>query len=573
MKKKEFLTAFWHLFRGYWKSEHKVKALSLLGVVIGLNFTLVYLLVQINSWYNEFYNALQAYQTELFWPLIGKFSFLAFLHIAIAVYAVYLRQLLQLRWRKWMTEQYMKAWLNNQSYYRLQVMRADMDNPEQRIQQDINEFVTLTLQFILGFLKQMTTLAAFAVVLWNLSGVFEMQLFGFNLVIPGYMLWFSLLYSIVGTCLAHVVGRRLIGLNFDQQKYEADFRFAMTRVRENSESIAFYGGELPEEMTFRERFKWVVNNYRDLMRQTKFLNFYINGYAQFAIIVPLIMAAPRYFSGAIQLGGLMQTTSAFGRVQDALSYFVESYDGIAQLIAVVHRLTGFTEHLEEVQDIRSEVCINENETAALTASALTVGLPTERILLQNCDAVISAGSKLIISGPSGCGKSTLLRTIAGLWPFAKGSIGWPKDSLRLFLPQRPYLPLGTLRQAIYYPLAVRDGEDELLKDILRKVDMEQFADRLDESDDWSHILSLGEQQRIAFARVLLVKPDWLFLDEATSALDEIHEKEMYELLKRELPQMSIISVGHRSTLLCQHEKMLKIEGGCKWALSEISAGI
>lgn len=573
MKKKEFLKAYWHLFRGYWTSEHKVKALSLFGVVIGLNFAMVYLLVQLNSWYNEFYNALQAYQFELFWPLIGKFSFLAFLHIAIFVYAVYLRQLLQLRWRKWMTEQYLSEWLKNQSYYRLQVMRSDMDNPEQRIQQDINEFVTLTLQFILGFLKQLTTLAAFAMVLWNLSGVLELPVFGTVVAIPGYMLWFSIFYSVIGTGLAHIVGRKLIKLNFDQQKYEADFRFAMTRVRENSESIAFYGGEIPEGLTFKERFTWVMANFRALMKQTKFLNFYINGYAQFAIIVPLIMAAPRYFSGAIQLGGLMQTTSAFGRVQDALSYFVESYDGIAQLIAVVHRLTGFTEHLEEVSELDSNVIISETDKAVFSTENLMVGLPDKSVLLENCAISLCKGNSVIITGPSGCGKSTLLRTIAGLWPFAEGEICWPENSARLFLPQRPYLPLGTLRQAVYYPLAVCEGEDQAIKDVLKKVDMEQFIERLDDADDWSHILSLGEQQRIAFARVLLVKPDWLFLDEATSALDEAHEAAMYEMLKRELPDMSIISIGHRSTLLKQHDKMLKINKEKKWAIEEIASVI
>lgn len=565
MKKKEFIKSFWRLFRGYWVSEHRWRALGLLAVVIGLNFALVYLLVQLNAWYNEFYNALQGYKKELFWPLIGKFSFLAFLHIAIAVYAIYLRQLLQLRWRKWMTEQYLKDWLSNQSYYRLQVMRADMDNPEQRIQQDINEFVTLTLQFILGFLKQLTTLGAFAVVLWNLSGVIELPVVG---AIPGYMLWFSLIYSIIGTGLAHIVGRKLISLNYDQQRYEADFRFAMTRVRENSESIAFYGGEIPEEMTFKERFKWVMDNFRDLMRQTKFLNFYINGYAQFAIIIPLIMAAPRYFSGAIQLGGLMQTTSAFGRVQDALSYFVESYDGIAQLVAVIQRLTGFTEHLEEVQEIETGLEVTGQEKEALTVAGMTVALPNGRELLQNCQVTLSSGERVLITGESGCGKSTLLRTLAGLWPFAAGKISWPQKTEKLFLPQRPYLPLGTLRQAIYYPLPVREGEDELLKDVLGKVDMAEIIDRLDTVEDWSHILSLGEQQRIVFARVLIVKPQWLFLDEATSALDEVHEEELYSMLHEELPTMSIISVGHRSTLFEQHDTELHINEQ-KWELRNI----
>lgn len=573
MKKKEFINGFWQLFRGYWTSEQRWRALGLFAIVVGLNFAMVYLLVQINTWYNEFYNALQGYKAELFWPLIGKFAFLAFLHIAIAVYAIYLRQLLQLRWRTWMTEQYLAAWLKDQSYYRLQLGDNEMDNPEQRIQQDISEFVTLTLQFILGFLKQLTTLAAFAVVLWNLSGSFEFSLGGTNFVIPGYMLWFSLVYSVFGTGLAHIVGRKLIGLNFEQQKYEADFRFAMTRVRENSESIAFYGGELPESLTFKERFMAVVKNYRHLMHQTKLLNFYSNSYAQFAIIVPLIMAAPRYFSGAMTLGGLMQTNSAFGRVQDALSYFVEAYDGIAQLTAVIYRLTGFTEHLSEVQSIESGVAEQDGGTGRLVMEELTVNLPDGRPLMAGCQAEIAAADRVLITGESGCGKSTLLRTLAGLWPFAAGKIMWPNDEKKLFLPQRPYLPLGSLRKAIYYPLPVREGEEAFLAEVLAKVDMAEFADKLDTVDDWSRILSLGEQQRIAFARVLIVRPQWLFLDEATSALDEAHENEMYSLLQRELPEMSIVSVGHRSTLFAQHKKELHITEEKTWQLRDIATAV
>ena len=573
MKKKEFINGFWQLFRGYWTSEQRWRALGLFAVVVGLNFAMVYLLVQINTWYNEFYNALQGYKAELFWPLIGKFAFLAFLHIAIAVYAIYLRQLLQLRWRTWMTEQYLAAWLKDQSYYRLQLGDNEMDNPEQRIQQDISEFVTLTLQFILGFLKQLTTLAAFAVVLWNLSGSFEFSLGGTNFVIPGYMLWFSLVYSVFGTGLAHIVGRKLIGLNFEQQKYEADFRFAMTRVRENSESIAFYGGELPESLTFKERFMAVVKNYRHLMHQTKLLNFYSNSYAQFAIIVPLIMAAPRYFSGAMTLGGLMQTNSAFGRVQDALSYFVEAYDGIAQLTAVIYRLTGFTEHLSEVQSIESGVAEQDGGTGRLVMEELTVNLPDGRPLMTECQAEIAAADRVLITGESGCGKSTLLRTLAGLWPFAAGKIMRPNDEKKLFLPQRPYLPLGSLRKAIYYPLPVREGEEAFLAEVLAKVDMAEFADKLDTVDDWSRILSLGEQQRIAFARVLIVRPQWLFLDEATSALDEAHENEMYSLLQRELPEMSIVSVGHRSTLFAQHKKELHITEEKTWQLRDIATAV
>ena len=568
MGKRSAWHIFWHLFRGYWNSEHKWKARGLLAFVIGLNFFGVYLLVRLNSWYNEFYNALQQYQVDSFWPLVGEFTGLAMLYIVIAVYAIYLRQAVQIKWRTWLTDKYLSRWLKGQVYYRLQVQNSDTDNPDQRISEDINQFVNLSLQLLIGFLKQLTTLVAFGVVLWNLSGAFTLNLGGQDIVIYGYMFWFSFVYSGIGTVCAHLVGRKLIGLNFEQQRFEADFRFNMMRVRENSESIAFYGGENAENKGFHERFAKVISNFWQLMKQTKILNFYVNGYAQLAVIVPLILAAPQYFAGAIALGGLMQTVSAFGRVQDALSYFVESYDSIAQLAAVVKRLDTFTEHMERAEMVENGVRPQTADDMELRVEDLRVQLPDSRVLLENCSLTLPAGSRLLVTGSSGCGKSTLLRTLAGIWPYGKGKLSLQKNSRLLFLPQKPYLPLGSLRRALYYP-GTAAGSDAALQAVLVKVGLEKFVTRLDEVDDWSRILSLGEQQRLAFARVLLQKPDWVFLDEATSALDEPREAEVYELLKKELPQMGVVSVGHRSTLYAQHEQELKLAGDGNWQLQTI----
>ena len=568
MGKRSAWHIFWHLFRGYWNSEHKWKARGLLAFVIGLNFFGVYLLVRLNSWYNEFYNALQQYQVDSFWPLVGEFTGVAMLYIVIAVYAIYLRQAVQIKWRTWLTDKYLSRWLKGQVYYRLQVQNSDTDNPDQRISEDINQFVNLSLQLLIGFLKQLTTLVAFGVVLWNLSGAFTLNLGGQNIVIYGYMFWFSFVYSGIGTVCAHLVGRKLIGLNFEQQRFEADFRFNMMRVRENSESIAFYGGENAENKGFHERFAKVISNFWQLMKQTKILNFYVNGYAQLAVIVPLILAAPQYFAGAIALGGLMQTVSAFGRVQDALSYFVESYDSIAQLAAVVKRLDTFTEHMERAEMVENGVRPQTADDTELRVEDLRVQLPDSRVLLENCSLTLPAGSRLLVTGSSGCGKSTLLRTLAGIWPYGKGKLSLQKNSRLLFLPQKPYLPLGSLRRALYYP-GTAAGSDEALQAVLVKVGLDKFVTRLDEVDDWSRILSLGEQQRLAFARVLLQKPDWVFLDEATSALDEPREAEVYELLKKELPQMGVVSVGHRSTLYAQHEQELKLAGDGNWQLQTI----
>lgn len=548
---------FWQLFKGYWSSPEKWKARGLLISVIALNLIMVYLLVRINDWYRIFYDALQAYDWISFWPLIGEFTVLAFIYIIIAVYAVYLRQMLTISWRTWMTEQYLARWMQGQVYYRLQVLRSDTDNPDQRISEDINQFVSLTLTLFVGVLKQLTTLGAFAVVLWNLSGLITIPIGDAEFTVYGYMFWLSLLYSVLGTYFVHLVGKKLIRLNFDQQRYEADFRFSMMRVRENSESIAFYRGEMAEGVGFKERFANVIKNYWGLMRRTKLLNFYVNGYGQLAIIFPLIMAAPRYYAGEIALGGLMQTISAFGRVQDALSFFVDSYSSIAELAAVIQRLTGFTEHMEECARVKSTIERGEGTANELTLQDLSITLPDGLPLLTACTLALPHGSRILVTGASGAGKSTLLRALAGIWPYGSGTITLPAGAKRLFLPQRPYLVLGSLRRALSYPRTAAASDEEIAR-ILTCVGLDHFSARLDDVDDWSRILSLGEQQRLAFARILLIRPNWIFLDEATSALDEPRERALYELLHQELPSASIISIGHRSTLFALHDTELHL---------------
>lgn len=570
MKDKKLYQMAWRLMSSYWHSQEKWKARGLLAGVIALTLGQVYMLVLLNGWNNDFYNALQQRAFESFWPLIGQFAGFAFLHIIFAVYAVYVRQILEIKWRKWMTDKYLDRWLGHQTYYRLQVAgQDDMDNPDQRIADDVNSFVNLTLGLFVGVLKQATSLVAFVVILWNLSGSLDIPLGDTVLSVPGYMVFVTLIYSIVGTWLAHKVGRKLIRLNYDQQRFEADFRFSMVRVRENSESVAFYGGEKPELQNFRERFALVIGNFWGLMKRTKLLNFYVNGYAQIAIIVPVLMCAPQYFNGTMQLGGFMQTISAFGRVQDALSYFVESYDSIAQYVAVIRRLGGFAGHMEEAEALAPSFDFTQNTSNALQLWQMDIALPDGRQLAEKLSIAVPAGKRLLISGGSGAGKSTLLRAIAGIWPYGTGEISLPTGWRTMFLPQRPYLPLGSLRRAIYYPQPVLENTDDNLTGLLERFGLQNLAGQLDAVDDWSRILSLGEQQRLAFIRILLLRPDIVFLDESTSALDEPREAQAYEILHQLLPQMAVVSVGHRSSLLNCHDKQLVLAGDGYWKLQDI----
>lgn len=570
MKDKKLYQMAWRLMSSYWHSQEKWKARGLLAGVIALTLGQVYMLVLLNGWNNDFYNALQQRAFESFWPLIGQFAGFAFLHIIFAVYAVYVRQILEIKWRNWMTDKYLDRWLGHQTYYRLQVAgQDDMDNPDQRIADDVNSFVNLTLGLFVGVLKQATSLVAFVVILWNLSGSLDIPLGDTVLSVPGYMVFVTLIYSVVGTWLAHKVGRKLISLNYDQQRFEADFRFSMVRVRENSESVAFYGGEKPELQNFRERFALVIGNFWGLMKRTKLLNFYVNGYAQIAIIVPVLMCAPQYFNGTMQLGGFMQTISAFGRVQDALSYFVESYDSIAQYVAVIRRLGGFAGHMEEAEALTPSFDFTRNTSNALQLWQMDIALPDGRQLAEKLSIAVPAGKRLLISGGSGAGKSTLLRAIAGIWPYGTGEISLPTGWRTMFLPQRPYLPLGSLRRAIYYPQPVPENIDDNLAGLLERFGLQKLAGQLDTVDDWSRILSLGEQQRLAFIRILLLRPDIVFLDESTSALDEPREAQAYEILHQLLPKMAVVSVGHRSSLLNCHDKQLVLAGDGYWKLQDI----
>ncbi|HPC00967.1 MAG TPA: ABC transporter ATP-binding protein/permease [Syntrophales bacterium] len=565
-REKAFIKSFWHLIGPYWVSEDKKAAWGLLTVVVALNLGIVYINVLLNRWMNGFYNALQNLEMKAFLNSLVEFSVLAAVFIATAVYMIYLNQMLQIRWRKWLTRRYLAKWLDGQIYYRMQIFERRTDNPDQRISEDIAALVEKTLNLGLGFLRAVVTLLSFIVILWELSGPLEIPLGGFGTVtIGGYMVWAALFYALFGTWLTMVIGNPLIKLNFNQQRLEADFRYGMIRLRENSENVAIYGGEAREMALFWGRFKLVVANFWRIMRQQKRLTWMTSTYNQLSAIFPLVVAAPRFFSGQIKLGGLMQISQAFGQVHDSLSFIVNSYVGIAEWKAVVDRLLTFTDTMKTIEEARSLERIKRRGTEedAFAVRALDLFLPDGRVLVRGLSFHLRPGESLIVTGPSGCGKSTLLKAMAGLWPYGEGEIRYPEGKSCVFLSQRPYLPLGTLRDALTYPASNGDNDEEL-RDLLVAHGLTYLADHLDDTEPWSQTLSLGEQQRIAFIRALLHKPDYLFLDEATSSLDEETEARVYGSLKQRLPETVYFSVAHRSTLLPWHARRLALRGDGGW---------
>ena len=562
-KLRAFLRDFWTLAAPYWSSEDRWRARGLLLVVVALSLGQVYLLVQFNTWNRDFFDALQQYDQRAFGALLLRFAMLAAIYIAAAVYAFYLQQMLQIRWRRWLTERYVSDWLRERSYYRMRLADTGTDNPDQRIADDLRLFVEQSLGLSLGLLRQIVTLASFVAILWGLSGSFAFTVGGVSLALPGYMVWAALAYAIAGTWLTHWIGKPLSRLNFSQQRYEADFRYSLVRVRESAEGIALYGGEGDEARRLSERFSDVWRNWWEIMRRQKRLRTFTVGFDQAAVLFPYLAAAPRYFAKEITFGALTQTANAFGRVQDALSFFVAAYIELADWKATVDRLVTFRAALAALQPQAQDGNGIELETRAadgVVLQGLTLALPGGETLLHAVDATLRRGEPVLVTGPSGSGKSTLFRAIAGIWPFGSGRIERSDTAKCLFLPQKPYLPIGSLRGAVSYPSPEGTFPDTEVGRWLAECRLTHLVERLDEPDHWEQRLSPGEQQRLAFARALLHKPQWLFLDEATSALDAENEQHLYALVANELPGTTIVSIGHRATIERFHRRRLVFTG-------------
>jgi len=549
----------------YFQSEKKWKARSMFVAIVALNLSSVYMAVLFNDWYGLFYDALQAKDQAVFWTQIGRFGYIAFFAIVIAVYRFYLTQLLEMEWRRWMTGYYLRRWLGGNAFYQMELARfiskdqTAPDNPDQRISEDVNQFTSQTIGLVMGVLNATVTLVTFVGILWTLSGSFSFKAAGHEFTIPGFMVWMAVLYCLVGSVLTHYIGRRQIPLNFEQQKREADFRFNMVRVREYSEAIALDGGQTVEKEHLGTRFTSVLTNYLALIKAQKSLIWFTSFFGQAAVIFPMIIAAPRYFSGAIALGDLMKINSAFGRVQDSLSWFVDNYSALAAWRATTDRLTGFDDAIARAESAAGNQQLQQTDGQGLITRDLNVTLPNGTALLASTALQASPGDHILLQGPSGSGKSTLFRTLAGIWPYASGQVERSRDAM--FIPQRPYFPNGGLREALAYPESAGHYPDAEMQAALSEALLPHLVGELDQVDAWSQKLSGGEQQRLAIARVLLKQPRWVFADEATSALDASAEETLYRKLLAMVDKTGggIISIAHRASVAAFHDSRWQLQ--------------
>jgi vitamin B12/bleomycin/antimicrobial peptide transport system ATP-binding/permease protein len=556
------LATIWRLAHPYFYSEDRFAGRILLAAVIAIELATIGINVLINQWNNAFYDAVQERNWDVFIWQLEYFTMLAISWVIFKTYQQYLQQWLLIRWREWLTVQYLGRWVANANHYRMQLLGDAADNPDQRIADDIKRFIDLTLAICIGVLSSVVSFFSFVLILWGLSAEAPLTLFGVNVAIPGYLVWIALVYSVAGTAITHLIGRALIALNFNQQRFEADFRFNLVRVRENAEQIALLEGEQVERQRLLLRFASVIANWFGIMRRTKRLAFFTNGFGQFAVVLPYFVASPAYFANQIQLGGLMQIASTFSNLQSSLSFFVDAYLQFAEWRSVIARLEGFDATITQSQAAAvakpAIEVVPRAGNAAVEIHDLLVRLPKGAPLVAADDIVIAPGDTVLVTGPSGAGKSTLFRAMAGIWPFGNGTIVVPKGAKVMALPQRPYFPIAPLAAAVSYPGEPTAFSAERLAEVITAVGLPALAGRLEEEAHWNRMLSPGEQQRLGIARALLAAPDYLLLDEATAALDDAAETALYRLLAERLRGATIISIGHRATLNVFHRRHLAL---------------
>ena len=553
------LRDFVRLARPFWTSEERVKARWTAALLAVLTLMLVGVSVVLVQLGGGIFDAIQNYNFKAFLRALELWSLGAFLYCIVGVYQSYVGMALTIRWRRWMTDHFVGQWLGGKAFYFWQISGQPSDNPDQRISEDVRDFIGTsdglsgTIPLALGLLRQIATLLAFVALLWKIGGA--LPLMHGHLLVHGYLVWCALLYAGLGSGLMAWIGFPIIRLNFSQQRYEADFRFGLVRLRENGESVALSDGEPTEKADLMGRFGGIYENYRRIMSRSKKINGFSIGYQQVANIIPYFLCAPIYFAHHMTLGGLNQSAQAFAYVQGAVSFFITSYAAIALWRSTIQRLSGFTQAVEAARALseRPAAARHAGRNGTLALDGLTLALPGGRTLFHGLDLTLEEGRSALISGPSGSGKSTLLRAIFGLWPYAGGDIRLPADFDPMVLPQKPYLPVGPLRAALAYPAASGRFPEVEVQDALARVRLPNLADRLDESLNWALQLSPGEQQRVALARAFLHRPRWLFLDEATSALDEPTETALYKELAAALPGTTVVSIGHRGSLHALHD--------------------
>jgi len=552
----------WQLIKSYWQSDYRKSAyLFSLGIVL-FTLAIVAMDVVFTYWMNYFYDSLQQYNAREAIKLLVIFFILATIYIVLQVYRYYVSQYFGLRWRRWLTEQIVNRWLQNRSYYYLEIFDGRIDNPDQRIQEDIGSLVIYSLNLATGLVSALATFFAFIYVLWQLSGHIHIDLGSWGTYnIHGYLVWVALVYCAIGSVLTIKIGRPLISLNFEQQRREATFRFAAVDLRSHAEDVALYRGEEHQKNILQRLFDRVLENWYFIILRQKLLLWFTAGFNQLSVALPLLVALPNYFSKVFELGGLIQSIRAFSSVQDALSFLINSYTTIAEWQAMTRRLITFLDHVYDAERdaaAQNQLVYHQDQQNIIQTKDLQIFKPNHEELLKNINQEFKHGGNYLIKGMSGVGKSTLIRTIAGIWPYAAGEIDLPQQQNIMYVPQKPYMPLGTFAEALMFPDKTHNGTQEDLQKILQAVGLSYFGNRLQDVAAWSQQLSPGEQQRVAFARVLIHQPDWVFLDESTSALDLNSEKELYQLLKTKLPNCSIISVGHRPSLDAYHENVVDL---------------
>ena len=554
------LAIVWRIAAPYFRSEDRWAGLGLLASVIAIELALVANSVMLNQWRNRFYNDLQDKDWNGFVHEIIIFAVLATISVVLGIYQLYLNQWLQIRWRNWMTRKYLGEWLEDANHYRMQLQGDAADNPDQRMSDDVKLFVERTLDVSVGLLSSIVSFLSFVIILWGLSQAAPLHLFGGGWNIPGYLVWAALIYAIVGTALTQWIGSPLVHLDFQQQRLEADFRFSLVRVRENSEQIALLDGERAERGRLLDRFGKVVGNWYSIMSRTKRLTAFTQSYAQAAVMIPIVLIAPAYFASTIMLGAVIQALEAFDNVLKALSFFVSVYRSLAEWRAVVARLDGFEMSIESAAHLKSR-----GDSIRLSAGSGKIDLEKLLVRLPNGTPQVAANGfairpheRTLVTGPSGAGKSTLFRAIAGIWPFGNGTISVPANAALMMLPQKPYFPIAPLHAAVAYPSEANAFSADRMREVLNEVGLPQLAARLDEEEHWNRVLSLGEQQRLGIARALLQSPQFLFLDEATASLDDPAEAALYRLLQEKLPRTTIVSIGHRATLEAFHQRKVTL---------------